>query len=176
SAKSGLKPGEVHEILFRSGLETDFDLGRIDADTFAQKVIGQLGLKIEIEEVRKAWEAIFSPMEGMEELVKSLKNQYRLILLSNTNPWHFEYCCRWFPFLKLFDASVLSYVLGCRKPDPEIYRKALVKAGQAPEECLYIDDVEAYVVAASELGIKSICFHGVEPLKSELFAHGVLLA
>jgi len=173
SQKSVHAPDHIHKLLFQSGLERDYDLGCISSERFAQKIMDQLNIKLELQEMQKAWEAIFWPFPGMEKLIVALKPHYRLVLLSNTNPWHFEYCFNRFPFLRLFDAFALSYNLGYRKPDPQIFKSALEEAGHAPEECLFIDDIQAYVDAAAELGIKSICFEGVDQLKSELSAHGV---
>lgn len=39
-----------------------------------------------------------------------------------------------------FDAMCLSYELGMRKPQPEIYKVCVDKLGVEPQECLYVGD------------------------------------
>ena len=51
-----------------------------------------------------------------------------------------------------FQAFVVSTVLGCRKPDPRMYRAGSDALGLAPRECVFVDDDPDLVAAAIELG------------------------
>jgi putative hydrolase of the HAD superfamily len=51
-----------------------------------------------------------------------------------------------------FQAFVISAVLGCRKPDPRMYRAGSDALGLPPRECLFVDDAPDLVAAAIELG------------------------
>ncbi|HET9171548.1 MAG TPA: HAD-IA family hydrolase [Actinospica sp.] len=51
-----------------------------------------------------------------------------------------------------FEAYAISAVLGCRKPDPRMYRHASEALGLEPAECLFIDDSPDLVAAALDLG------------------------
>ena len=51
-----------------------------------------------------------------------------------------------------FEAYAISAVLGCRKPDPRMYRHASDALGLAPAECLFVDDDPELVAAAIDLG------------------------
>lgn len=51
-----------------------------------------------------------------------------------------------------FEAYAISAVLGCRKPDPRMYRHASEALGMRPGECLFVDDDPELVAAAIELG------------------------
>jgi HAD superfamily hydrolase (TIGR01509 family) len=53
---------------------------------------------------------------------------------------------------EFFEAYAISAVLGCRKPDPRMYRHASDELGLEPAECLFVDDDPALVTAAIELG------------------------
>ncbi len=97
------------------------------------------------------------------ELVQKLRSKYRCFLLSNTNAIHAEcYNKR----LKenfgienldhLMERAFYSHDLGCRKPDPEIYLKALELAGIKAEETMFIDDSQENVDAALKLGIQGV--------------------
>ncbi len=61
------------------------------------------------------------------------------------------------PVDEIFELVVDSGFVGCRKPEPEIYELTLERLdGVAPEECLFIDDVEVNVDAARELGMSAV--------------------
>lgn len=173
SRLTGLDRELVHQRIFQSGIEEAFDLGRIDARAFTRKVAEALGCVADQGMIQPVWSDIFEPMEEMESLITSFKSRYRLVLLSNTNPWHFDHCMRRFPWLDCFDDYALSFQVGLKKPAPDLFARALEMAGAAPEETVFIDDIQAYVDGASSLGIKSICFKGLDPLKSELRALGM---
>ena len=51
-----------------------------------------------------------------------------------------------------FEAYAISAVLGCRKPDPRMYRHASDALGLEPGECIFVDDDPGLVAAALELG------------------------
>lgn len=61
------------------------------------------------------------------------------------------------PVDELFETVVDSSAEGMRKPNPKIYLLALERLGQlAPEQAVFLDDVEDNVEAARKLGIKGI--------------------
>jgi putative hydrolase of the HAD superfamily len=53
---------------------------------------------------------------------------------------------------RFFDVFVVSEVMGCRKPDPRMYRAGSDGLGLAPSECLFVDDDPELVLAAIRLG------------------------
>src|SRR3990170_3516731 len=102
-----------------------------------------------------------SVAEGLADLIERLKKDFRLCLLSNTNELHFEFIRKNFPVVYKFDMWVLSYEAGVMKPDPEIFRIALRKAGIEAEEAIFIDDIRGHVFGAQGLGINSVEFKSV---------------
>lgn len=61
------------------------------------------------------------------------------------------------PVDELFEVVVDSSMEGVRKPNPKIYRLALERLGDiAPEQAVFLDDVEDNVEAARKLGIRGI--------------------
>jgi putative hydrolase of the HAD superfamily len=167
-------PKQIYDSMFASHLVTDYDLGRISSLEFGHLCMERLNLDLEVDVIRGIWSDIFHPVEGMEELIRFLKERHTLVLLSNTNEWHFEHCCDRYPVVSLFDFHALSYRLNCRKPDPAIYRKAMAMADAAPEETLYFDDIPAFVEAAKELGLKGICFQDRAQLTKEMESQGIV--
>ena len=57
-----------------------------------------------------------------------------------------------------FDAEVLSFRVGLRKPMPEIYLHAAEVAGVPPGSCVLVDDLAANCAGAREAGWRAIHF------------------
>ena len=168
-----LSPKQIYDSVFESGLVRDYELGQISSEEFARRSMERLNVALEMDEIKNIWSDIFHPVAGMEELMTSLKGSYRLVLLSNTNEWHFEHCHKTFPVVRLFEHLALSCRLGCQKPDREIFEKALAMAGARPEETLYVDDIPAYVDTARRLGVKAVCFKDRDQLANEMRSAGI---
>jgi putative hydrolase of the HAD superfamily len=58
--------------------------------------------------------------------------------------------------LGLFDAVVESSVEGIRKPEPDIYRRALERLGVDAASCAYLDDLGVNLKPARALGMHTI--------------------
>jgi len=92
----------------------------------------------------------------MLDLIRSLRQAgLRTALLSNSwgnvgdeYPRHL--------FAELFDAVVISAEVGMRKPEERIFRHTAALLGLEPAECLFIDDVEANVTAATAAGLVAL--------------------
>jgi len=59
-------------------------------------------------------------------------------------------------FPGLFDAVVISGEVGMRKPEAGIFLRAADVLGLAPAQCVFIDDMEANVAAATDLGMTAL--------------------
>ncbi|MEV0382212.1 HAD family phosphatase [Nonomuraea sp. NPDC050643] len=95
----------------------------------------------------------FERVEAMYDMLRDVRaNGVRTCLLSNS--WSNTYPRD--DWDEIFDAVVISGEVGMRKPEERIFRHALVQIGLAGEECVFIDDIEANIVAARALGIAGI--------------------
>jgi 2-haloacid dehalogenase len=120
-------------------------------------------------------EAVGGPISGTLEILRRLKQAgYPLYGLSNYPTEKFALARRKYEFMSWFDDIVISGAVGLVKPDPAIFRLLLAKIGRAAEECIFIDDSSANIVAAQELGFIAIQFHSPEQLERELRALGIL--
>jgi HAD superfamily hydrolase (TIGR01509 family) len=72
-------------------------------------------------------------------------------IVSNSNPGARE-AERCWGFEAVTDDIVYSHEVGLRKPDPMIYALAGDRLGVRPHEIVFLDDIEANVVAAREAG------------------------
>ena len=68
----------------------------------------------------------------------------------------------------MFDGVVISGEVGMRKPEPRIFEHALGLIGLPPQQCVFIDDIDANVVAARALGISGIHHVAVQETLAEL--------
>jgi epoxide hydrolase-like predicted phosphatase len=59
-------------------------------------------------------------------------------------------------FGEMFDAVVISAEVGMRKPEPRIFLHAAGLLGIDPQECIFIDDIEANITAAEQLGFTGV--------------------
>ena len=88
------------------------------------------------------------------KLIQKLKdNNYKIYLLSNINPYTFEFVNKSGLF-NLVDGYVLSYQEHKVKPYKAIYNVLLERYKLNAEECLFIDDNSNNVKTANELNIQ----------------------
>jgi putative hydrolase of the HAD superfamily len=94
------------------------------------------------------------PSDAMHDLLRQVRRAgLRTGLLSNS--WGAgDYPRHLFPVL--FDAVVISAEVGMRKPEERIFRHAAALIGLRPEECVFIDDIEANVAAAEAIGMTGV--------------------
>jgi len=171
---TSLSLAEVTAALTDSSIINEYETGKISTAEFHRLVSGLLRLEVPLETFKQLWGNMFLPQPLLSEsFLKSLRNRYRLILLSNTNEIHFEFVEERYPILDHIRERVLSYQVGYMKPDEKIYHTAVAKAGVRPEEILFTDDREENVNAARCIGIHAIRFQSEDQLKREMKLLGV---
>ncbi|TYB58305.1 HAD family phosphatase [Nonomuraea sp. PA05] len=95
----------------------------------------------------------FERVEAMYDMLRDVRgNGVKTCLLSNS--WSNTYPRD--DWDEVFDAVVISGEVGMRKPEPRIFQHALGRIGLTGEDCVFIDDIEANIVAARALGIAGI--------------------
>lgn len=87
-------------------------------------------------------------------------------MLSNAENYLFPYIHR--RLSSLFDHLIISWQVGFRKPDPQIYQQIFKYGSWKPEEVIFVDDKEENVLGAQALGINGVLFEGYPKLLSEL--------
>lgn len=76
------------------------------------------------------------------------------------------------PLDELFDGVVISGEVGLHKPQPEIFLLGAERAGAAPEECVFVDDLRENCAGAEAVGMTAVLHRGAEttlPRLEELF-------
>ena len=120
-------------------------------------------------------ESLGGPIQATVNLLGALKRAgYALYGLSNWSAETFRRIRHRHAFLDWFDDIVLSGEVGITKPDPRIYDILLARIKRPAAECLFIDDSEANVAVAEQLGFETIRFTSPEQLQGELIRRGLL--
>jgi glucose-1-phosphatase len=109
-----------------------------------------------------AWNAMLLDLpQHRLQLLKQLKTEYNIYLLSNTNKIHiseFENKLgkeQYNEFYQLFDKVYYSHEIGCRKPNAEAFEIIINENNLISEEVLFIDDSPQHIEGAKKLGIKT---------------------
>ena len=163
-------PKKIFAYLFdlHTGAVNLYETGKMTSLEFFQSLKDFFHLQISFDEFPTIWNDIFTENGEVSEIVRSLKGNVRLGLVSNTNALHFDYIASRFPVVHSFDRWILSHEVGFKKPAPEIYLRAIEWASVEPPNILFIDDIQRNVEAAVSLGIQGIQFVSAEKLKEEL--------
>ena len=171
---SPLPLSEIAKVLSEPQMLFEFETGKLSAIQYHQRICEALEMEISLDEFRNLWGSMFLPEPLVsEKFLQDLKRRKRLILLSNTNEIHFEYLEKKFPILNHIDERLLSYQVGYMKPDPQIFRLAIDKAGVAPEKIFFADDRIENTEAARSAGIQAIQFKSERQLRKEMNARGI---
>ena len=165
---------ELPERIQATGLLPRFEMGLIAPEDFVRGFSKELHLNVGYTEFCTIWSSIFLPDTLIPEtLLTGLRENYRLLLLSNTNAIHFESIRVRYPLIRHFHHLVLSYEVRAMKPDPAIYRHAIQAAACRPEECVFIDDIQENVDAAIQEGMTAMQFTGIDRLRQDFQRLGI---
>ena len=147
----------------QTNLFNQIETGMISSDEFL-KALQKETKNANINQVEKAWNAMLLDLpEERVHLIKKLKNNHTIYLLSNTNAIHIDAFKKqlgnkkWLAFCKLFDKMYLSHELGLRKPDVKIFEYILNEQKLKAEEVFFIDDSPQHIASAKKIGIH--CHH-----------------
>ena len=163
-------PQKLFSYLFdlQKGVINRFDAGKVSPREFFQSIKETIGLSLSFDEFVPIWSDIFVEDQEVSKIILSQKGRWKLGLLSNTDPLHFNYILSKFSIVKAFDKWILSYEVGFKKPAVEIFQRAIEWASVEPQKILFIDDVKTHIDVAVFLGMHGIHFLSAEQLKEEL--------
>lgn len=173
-SRKGLDLEDVNEA---SPIFHDFETGKISAADFRHGIKSLFKGNITDTEIDEAWNAmLLDTYESRFTIIEGLRKHFRIYLLSNTNSIHIDwvrdYIEKTFGLERwdnLFDKQYLSYEIGLRKPNKDIYEYVLKDIQKYPQECLFIDDSFANVKGAASVGIHTL--HAMHPLDQEMLSN-----
>jgi glucose-1-phosphatase len=163
-------------LLEQSGGYRDLERGEVSFAEFYDFLVERAGYRASIAELRTVWCDFFDgPVDGIEELLDRVREQYRVAFLSNSNEVHAELIPR--RFATLFDRDdrfIFSYRFRVAKPDPRMFKRALEVIGSLPQHVVFVDDLIENVMAARACGMQAFLFTTSEVLARELETAGIL--
>lgn len=160
----GVKSATGYHDLHDAGLIKLYDAGLIAPEEFALRARTILGQELTDEALWTAWNVVVTDFDvrHVATLQRLRARGIKTFLLSNSDVVNAGYFCDFmndragFDFCKeCFDALFFSYQLGCRKPDKEIFDKALERIGLEAAEVLFVDDSRKNCAAAELLGLQT---------------------
>ena len=110
--------------------------------------------------------------QEMISLCRRLQDKIPVGALSNTIAEHAAYL-EAYGVYDLFNPCILSHEVGMRKPESGIYKLALELLGIRPENCLFVDDLEANLQAAKALKMQTHLFTDRENFLQALARRGL---
>lgn len=149
----------------QTGIFGELEEGQITAEDFRKELSRLCGRELSFEECKHAWLGYRAdvPRRNLEVLKQLRKEGYRLILLSNTNP----YMMSWVRSTAFdghghaiddyLDAIYCSYQVGVMKPSTDFFHHVLVTEKVMAAETLFVDDGARNVAVASQMGMRTFC-------------------
>jgi putative hydrolase of the HAD superfamily len=155
-----------------------YDEGKLSGLQFWQNLVRDAKLNLDaatIDELNlldaRMWTTENPAMLTWQNALK--QHGIRTAILSNMGDTVLANIQREFDWLPRFDVLIWSFEHKMAKPDPAIYLLTLEKLATRPEETLFIDDKQANIDAARDLGMIAIQFSTIEKLRHDLIAAGL---
>lgn len=163
----------------QGGIFGDLEAGRITAEEFRIALSKQVGRELSYDECRHAWLGYCGdvPQRNLQLLTRLRQEGYRLILLSNTNPYMMSHVLSpafdgsGHPLSHYLDALYMSFEMKVMKPDETFFRRVLMAEHTIPSECLFVDDGPRNVAVASQIGINTFCPKNGEDWTKEIYQY-----
>lgn len=155
--------------VWQGRLENELDGGKITTDAFLKTVINELNPKVDFNKLKKMYLKRYGKKEEVRELVKRLKKDFEVCLLTNFGDYYEKFDKSW-NMEGIFDEDkiIVSYKLKMIKPKEDIYFYTLKKLGRKPEEIVFIDDNLENIKTAKGLGMHGILFKSLEQVEKDL--------
>lgn len=154
-------------------LLNQYETGKMSTESFIEALNQENGLHISEEDFYDAWSAMLGKVKPERiDMLRQLKDDYRIYALSNINPLHAHACHQMlqrdhgiFSFHELFDRVFYSHEMGARKPERRAWEIVAETTGLQPSETLFFDDNKENVEMALTMGFDA---HLVDREISEL--------
>ncbi len=138
------------------------DLGLVTYDELFDNMAKELSMNK--EDILTEWNSIIHLNEEIIPVIKELKKDSDVILLSNAVESFVEGLFEKYSLNELFDRIFISCYLKMAKPDPAIYQYAVSQMNKEYDEIYMIDDNIKNVENLHEIGINGIQYKNIASL------------
>ena len=149
--------------LIRDILEADTEFHRLERgemtmDDYYRHIMGLVGREMSFDDFLAGWNCFYDGlMPKALEMLTGLREQGRLIALTNTNAGHAGVWKKLFAdTLEIFERVFCSHEIAARKPEASSYQIALDYLGLENENVVFVDDRTDNVAAAQAMGMKGV--------------------
>lgn len=166
---------ELWETWLTCPVVEEYESGKIGNPEFASGVLETFRSTMPAEEFIRsftAWPIGFYP--GMTELLRRLRQDFKLAYLSNSNPLHYPRFQNEWQLDTYFDYHFASYQMGCVKPQRQIFELVLDTLPFAAQDIVFFDDNRLNVEAARSFGIAAEIVRGPAELLHVLRERGIV--
>jgi putative hydrolase of the HAD superfamily len=175
AAWSGRSPDAIHAAIWRSGFEDEAEHGAFTAEAYLDEFGRRMGYPLSAPEWVTARRAATEPDEAVLAIARDVGADRPVAMFTN-NPFllkrHIGEVLPAVPAI-FGERAVFSAELGCRKPDPEAFRRLAERLGVPPGRVLFFDDNPEYVAGARAAGVVAYRFEGAAAVLDRLAAHGI---
>jgi len=152
----------------------ELEKGTITEAEFLGMLEAELDPGTSLSGMRDVYFEHLHPNPAMIDLMRDLRGRgLRMALLTNNvREWEPLWRAKLPEIDEIFEVVVDSAFVGMRKPDREIYELTLERLGDglAPEECLFVDDVDVNCEAAVSLGMQAVHYVDADQAIAEIRA------
>jgi putative hydrolase of the HAD superfamily len=165
----------IDEEIFRARFkehEAAYMVDEIDSKIFWKRTCP--GFKISYEGFTDAFINAYEWNPQMLDLVKKLKEKYKVVLLSDNFDILSIKLRNDKNLTEIFEDNIFfSNEIKRAKKNVDAFEYVLGKTGEIAEECIFTDDKEKNLIHADALGMKTVHFINVEDFAESLSALGV---
>jgi len=173
SKKEGFSSNRFLEVI-RKKYFNKIEIGKMAEEDFWHRFKHDVGFKMPIAEAKSYFLSQHKPMPGMKELVRDVRKEVKVGLLTNNVKKWFSRIDKHYKISREFDEVIVSEDVKIRKPEKKIYLIMAKSLGVNPSECIFFDDYQENVQAASRFGFKAFKFISAGQVKKELLRLGFL--
>jgi putative hydrolase of the HAD superfamily len=152
-----------------------FERGEISRRRFNKEISEKIGYDFSDCELEICFNAMFGEVTpGIEDMINTLKTDYNVAALSNTNEIHERFVLQKFNrTLGCFDKLFLSHRIRSRKPEKAAFNAVMDYYKVEPSDILFFDDNPVNVNMASRCGIRSTLVCSLDDIKNSLADAGI---
>ena len=150
----------VKAAIFDSGLWAQTDTGQLtlEAAIQAAQTLLDSSYSATVEAIFTHWyETVDVYHQLQEKIFEWAQLGYGIYILSTTSEIFYAVeNAGLLPMTKVLTGKILSYEVGCAKPDKSIYQKLLAQYALQANQCVFIDDLQINLDVAKSLGFETI--------------------
>ena len=148
----------------QSGYFLQVEDGRMTEPEFRAALSASAGRELTYDEIAHAYFGFLRSVDTYKfDFIDEELRDYRIFILSNTNPYVMDFCesDRFLPSGRPLSSYCVKKFASCEmglvKPDCRFFERMISVGEMKPEETLFLDDGPANVAMAAEFGIHTYC-------------------